>query len=55
MSDRLGPITYGSTHDEVFLGRDFTTSRNYSEKVASKSTRRSATSSRTPINSARPS
>ncbi|NLD88095.1 MAG: ATP-dependent zinc metalloprotease FtsH, partial [Clostridiales bacterium] len=35
MSDRLGPISYGSPHDEVFLGRDFTTTRNYSEKVAS--------------------
>jgi len=35
MSDRLGPITYGSSHDEVFLGRDYTTMRNYSEKVAS--------------------
>ncbi len=35
MSDRLGPITYGNSHDEVFLGRDFTTTRNYSEKVAS--------------------
>lgn len=34
MSDKLGPITYGSEHDEVFLGRDFTTSRNYSEEVA---------------------
>ncbi len=35
MSDRLGPITYGSQHDEVFLGRDYTTMRNYSEKIAS--------------------
>ena len=34
MSDRLGPITYGSAHDEVFLGRDYTTMRNYSEKIA---------------------
>ena len=35
MSDRLGPMTFGSAHDEVFLGRDFTRSRNYSEGVAS--------------------
>jgi len=33
-SDKLGPIVYGNSHDEVFLGRDFTQSRNYSEKVA---------------------
>ncbi len=33
-SDQLGPVVYG-THDEVFLGRDFTQSRNYSEQVAS--------------------
>lgn len=35
MSDKLGPIVFGNEHEEVFLGRDFTTSRNYSEKVAS--------------------
>ena len=34
MSDRLGPITFGSEHEEVFLGRDFATTRNYSEDVA---------------------
>jgi cell division protease FtsH len=34
MSDKLGPMTFGSAHDEVFLGRDFTRSRNYSEVVA---------------------
>jgi len=34
MSDVLGPIQYGSGHDEVFLGRDFTSQRNYSEEVA---------------------
>lgn len=34
MSD-LGPITYGSEHDEVFIGRDFAQARNYSEQVAS--------------------
>lgn len=34
MSDKLGPMTFGNPHDEVFLGRDFTRSRNYSEEVA---------------------
>jgi len=34
MSDKLGPIAYGSSHDEVFLGRDINQSRNYSETVA---------------------
>lgn len=33
-SDRLGPIVYGSDSDEVFLGRDYSHSRNYSENVA---------------------
>lgn len=38
MSDALGPVVYGSEHgqDEVFLGRDFSTIRNYSEETASK-------------------
>jgi cell division protease FtsH len=36
MSDELGPIAFGSEHDEVFLGRDFASTRNYSESVASK-------------------
>ncbi|MBE6686494.1 MAG: ATP-dependent zinc metalloprotease FtsH [Ruminococcaceae bacterium] len=36
MSDKLGPIVFGSSNssDEVFLGRDFSNSRNYSETVA---------------------
>jgi cell division protease FtsH len=34
MSDLLGPIEFGSGHDEVFMGRDFGKSRNYSEEVA---------------------
>ena len=34
MSERLGPIVFGSDHDEVFLGRDFASAKNYSEKVA---------------------
>lgn len=36
MSDKLGPITFGSSgqDDEVFLGRDINNQRNYSEKIA---------------------
>ncbi len=34
MSDMLGPMTFGSGSQEVFLGRDFARSRNYSEEVA---------------------
>lgn len=34
MSEKLGPIVYGSEHDEVFLGRDFAQARTYSENVA---------------------
>ena len=34
MSDSLGPIVFGTGHDEVFLGKDFTSTRNYSEKIA---------------------
>jgi cell division protease FtsH len=35
MSD-LGPITFGKTEEMVFLGREMTTERNYSEEVAAK-------------------
>jgi cell division protease FtsH len=34
MSDKLGPLTYGTKQDEVFLGRDIARQRNYSEDVA---------------------
>ena len=34
MSDKLGPIVFGTENDEVFIGRDFAVQRNYSEKVA---------------------
>ena len=34
MSDSLGPMTFGSDHDEVFIGRDLARSRNYSEEIA---------------------
>ena len=36
MSDKLGPLTLGQkNNDQVFLGRDISKSRNYSEQVAS--------------------
>ena len=34
MSDELGPISFASDHDEVFLGRDFASKRNFSEDIA---------------------
>lgn len=36
MSDEIGTISYGSGHDEVFLGRDIGKSRNFSEELGSK-------------------
>jgi cell division protease FtsH len=36
MSEKLGPLTLGQkSNDQVFLGRDISKSRNYSEEVAS--------------------
>ncbi|MBP3447986.1 MAG: ATP-dependent zinc metalloprotease FtsH, partial [Clostridia bacterium] len=35
MSEKLGPICFGSEQDEVFIGKDFGQTRNYSEQVAS--------------------
>jgi len=34
MSDMLGPMTFGTGSQEVFIGRDFGRARNYSEEVA---------------------
>lgn len=34
MSENLGPMTYGTDDEEVFIGRDFGRARNYSEQVA---------------------
>ena len=34
MSEKLGPMTYGTDEEEVFVGRDFGRTRNYSEEVA---------------------
>ena len=36
MSEELGSLTFGNKSKEVFLGRDFGKSRDYSEKIASK-------------------
>ena len=33
-SEKLGPILYGHVNQEVFLGRDYSQGRNYSENVA---------------------
>ncbi|KDR94918.1 cell division protease FtsH [Peptoclostridium litorale DSM 5388] len=35
MSEKLGSMTFGEGSDEVFLGKDLTTRKNYSEEVAS--------------------
>ncbi len=34
MSDEIGPIMYGSANHEVFLGKDYSNVRNYSEQIA---------------------
>lgn len=34
MSEHLGPLSYGQSNGEVFLGRDFGKTRDYSEEVA---------------------
>ena len=34
MSDRIGPVSYSSGNDEVFLGRDYGHAKNYSEAFA---------------------
>ena len=34
MSNKLGPIAYGSDNNEVFIGRDMGHVKNYSEKTA---------------------
>lgn len=34
MSDRLGPMTFGKRHEQVFLGRDFGHERDYGENIA---------------------
>ena len=34
MSDELGPLTFGKKQDMVFMGRDFSRERDYSEAIA---------------------
>ena len=34
MSEELGPLTFGQRQDQVFLGRDISHERNYSEAIA---------------------
>jgi len=34
MTEKLGAITYGNDQEEVFLGRDFTQQKNFSEETA---------------------
>lgn len=34
MSDKLGPMQFGQHQSQVFLGRDFNSEQNYSDKVA---------------------
>lgn len=34
MSEKLGPISYGSGNEEVFIGRDYGQVKNYSEETA---------------------
>lgn len=34
MSEKLGPINFGSSNQEVFLGKDYSQTRNYSETIA---------------------
>lgn len=36
MSDELGPISFGTDHDEIFIGRDLGRSRNFSEEVGAR-------------------
>lgn len=36
MSEKLGPITFGDKDELVFLGKELTTEKNYSEEVAKK-------------------
>ncbi|WP_227397279.1 ATP-dependent zinc metalloprotease FtsH [Jeotgalibacillus aurantiacus] len=34
MSDKLGPLQFGQSQGQVFLGRDFNSEQNYSDKIA---------------------
>ena len=34
MSEKMGPLTYGSKEEQVFLGRDFSQQKNFSDQTA---------------------
>jgi cell division protease FtsH len=34
MSEKMGPLTYGSKEEQVFLGKDFNTQKNFSDETA---------------------
>ena len=34
MSEKIGPIMFGTEQEEVFLGRDFNNTKNYSDEIA---------------------
>jgi cell division protease FtsH len=34
MSDEMGPLTYGKKDEQIFLGREFATHKDYSEDTA---------------------
>jgi cell division protease FtsH len=36
MSDQMGPLSYGKKEEQIFLGREFATHKDYSEETAQK-------------------
>jgi len=36
MSETMGPLSYGKKEDQIFLGREFATHKDYSEETAKK-------------------
>ena len=34
MSEKMGPLKWGNEHDQIFLGKEFATTKNYSEDTA---------------------
>jgi cell division protease FtsH len=34
MSEKMGPLKWGTEHDQIFLGKEFATTKNYSEDTA---------------------
>ena len=34
MSEKMGPLTYGSKEEQVFLGKDFSSQKNFSDQTA---------------------